>query len=64
MDEQLIELVREHQEIYDMSHKKYMDTHHKNKVWNEIGETLNTGEHIGILYLILYCYILYFVILP
>lgn len=40
-----------------------MDTHHKKKVWNEIRETLNTDEHIEILYLILYSYILYFVIL-
>lgn len=61
MDEQMIELVREHEELYDMSHRKYMDTPHKNKLWDEIGQTLKTGKHINkFLNLLLNSYVQYY----
>ena len=41
MDERLIELVRGHEELYDMSNKKYSDNLHKNKIWKVIGEEIN-----------------------
>lgn len=41
MDERLIELVRGHEELYDMSNKKYSDNLHKDKIWKEIGEEIN-----------------------
>ena len=41
MEELLIELVREKPELYDMSSTLYSDNIHKNKVWDEIGRTLN-----------------------
>jgi hypothetical protein len=40
MDEKLIELVRECEEIYDMSNKKYSDGVWKEKLWGQIGEQL------------------------
>lgn len=35
--EEFIEDVREHPELYLKSHKDYMDTLKKNKIWNELG---------------------------
>jgi hypothetical protein len=40
IDEQLIDLVRKCEEIYDMSNKKYSDSVWKEKLWGQIGENL------------------------
>jgi hypothetical protein len=40
MDENLIELVRKCEELYDMSNKKYSDSVWKEKLWGQIGEGL------------------------
>jgi hypothetical protein len=40
MDEKLTELVRNCEEIYDMSNKKYSDSVWKEKLWGQIGEQL------------------------
>nr|CAH7768083.1 unnamed protein product [Callosobruchus chinensis] len=40
-DEKLIECVREYKELYDMSHKKYSDNLHKDKLWSKIGNEGN-----------------------
>jgi hypothetical protein len=37
MEEKLIESVRECEEIYDISHKKYSDGVWKEKLWEQIG---------------------------
>ncbi|XP_065080248.1 uncharacterized protein LOC135703067 [Ochlerotatus camptorhynchus] len=36
-NEQLIELVRKHPELYNHQHARYQDAKYKNKVWNTIG---------------------------
>ncbi|XP_074031551.1 uncharacterized protein [Leptinotarsa decemlineata] len=41
MDEKLIELVRNHEELYNMGDKLYFDTALKNRIWTEIAEKLN-----------------------
>lgn len=49
MDEKLIELVRNHEELYNMGDKLYFDTALKNRIWREIAEKLNeTGKYIGV----------------
>lgn len=40
-DEVLIEEVRQFDELYDMSHKKYSDNQHKDLIWAKIGQKLN-----------------------
>jgi len=40
MDENLIELARKCEELYDMSNKKYSDSVWKEKLWEQIGEEL------------------------
>lgn len=40
-DEILIEEVRQYDEIYDMSHRKYSDNQHRDIVWTKIGQKLN-----------------------
>jgi hypothetical protein len=40
MDENLVELVRKCEELYDMSNKKYGDGVWKEKLWGQIGEEL------------------------
>jgi len=40
MDEKLIELVRNCEELYDMSNKQYGDSVWKEKLWGQIGEEL------------------------
>lgn len=40
-DEILIEEVRQYDEIYDMSHRKYSDNQHRDLVWTKIGQKLN-----------------------
>lgn len=42
--------MRQHEELYDFSNKKYSDAHFKAIIWKEIGETLNLGKK-NILYL-------------
>jgi hypothetical protein len=45
MNEKLIESVKQHKELYDMSHRKYSDNAHKEKLWKTIGEQLKkAGE--------------------
>ncbi|KAF5299249.1 hypothetical protein FQA39_LY02422 [Lamprigera yunnana] len=41
MDEKLIQLVRDHEELYDGRHKLYFDNAIKNKKWMEIADKLN-----------------------
>ncbi|XP_071653243.1 uncharacterized protein [Temnothorax longispinosus] len=43
-DEKLIEYVRQHVELYDLSHFKYMDGNHKEKIWTLIGKCLMQPE--------------------
>ncbi|XP_050311572.1 transcription factor Adf-1-like [Anthonomus grandis grandis] len=38
--EQLIELIKKHRILYDLSHPEYKNTRIKNKVWDEIGALL------------------------
>ncbi|KAL4113939.1 hypothetical protein QTP88_017489 [Uroleucon formosanum] len=40
-NEKLIELVRTHTELYDLSHSKYSDSTCKEKVWKNITDELN-----------------------
>jgi len=45
IDEKLIEMVRSHVELYDLSHAKYMDSGYKDGIWRSIGDELNlTGN--------------------
>jgi len=39
--EKLIEIVRSHSSLYDLSDTKYSDATHKDKLWKFIGEELN-----------------------
>ena len=39
-DELLIELVRNHPVLYDLSQPKYMDSNFKQDIWNKIGEEM------------------------
>lgn len=50
MDEQLIEHVREYEELFDMSNRRYSDNLYKEKIWNRIGEELNKPGKIFKLY--------------
>lgn len=44
-DEKIIEMVRSHIELYDLSHSKYMDSAHKDNIWSSIGNEINlTGK--------------------
>jgi hypothetical protein len=36
--EKIIELVREHSELYDLSNSKYSNNLHKEKIWEEFVE--------------------------
>ncbi|XP_069698150.1 uncharacterized protein [Periplaneta americana] len=45
MDEQLIELVRERPELYDMGSSRYSDNTHKSLVWEDIGNKLNKSAY-------------------
>ena len=40
MDEKLIELVRNCEDLYDVSNKKYSDSVWKEKLWGQIGDEL------------------------
>jgi hypothetical protein len=44
MDTKLIELVRECEELYDMSNKKYCDSAWKIKLWGQIGKELKKSD--------------------
>lgn len=41
-DEKLIELVRGHSVLYDLSHPNYMNTDFKNIIWAKIAEEMET----------------------
>jgi len=44
-DEKIIEMVRSHIELYDLSHSKCMDSAYKDRIWNFIGNEINlTGK--------------------
>lgn len=43
--EKLIEIVRNHSSIYDLSDPKYSDVTHKDKLWKVIGEELNQPDN-------------------
>ena len=52
MDEKFIELVRQYEELFDMSNKRYNDNLFKDKLWNRIGEELNKpGKKLKIYYI-------------
>jgi len=52
--EKLIEVVRTHPSIYDLSDPKYSDATHKDKLWKVIGDELNQpGKYLYYYYLIL-----------
>lgn len=40
--EKLIELVKLHKVLYDLSHPEYKNIRKKNKIWDEIGVSLDT----------------------
>lgn len=53
-DEKLIELVRQYPELYDINHKKYLDTAFKIKIWTSIGVDMKSdGEYYVIFIFIL-----------
>lgn len=39
-NEKLIEAVREHEVLYDLSHSKYIDSTYKDTIWKAIGKDL------------------------
>lgn len=39
-NEKLIEAVREHEVLYDLSHSKYIDSTYKDNIWKAIGKDL------------------------
>lgn len=52
--EKLIEVVRTHPSIYDLSDPKYSDATLKDKLWKVIGDELNQpGKYLYYYYLIL-----------
>ena len=42
--EKLIELVRKHSELYDLSNSKYSDNLHKERIWEEIVEEIKHNK--------------------
>jgi len=50
--EKLIELVREHQGLYDLNHPKYSDANWKELRWKEIGQVLNQSGKLSVYNLI------------
>jgi hypothetical protein len=36
----LIEIVRKNSELFDLSHKKYKDSEHKDNIWLDIANTI------------------------
>jgi len=50
--EKLIEIVRNHSSLYDLSDPKYSDVTHKDKLWKVIGEELNQPGNYLFLFLI------------
>ena len=52
-DEKLIEFVRKHNVLYDLSHAKYMDINFKNNIWKEIGEEMKIKGNKPIFIIIL-----------
>jgi hypothetical protein len=42
----LLDLVRQHPELYDSSHRLYRDEGHKKRVWTSIGQALNNTGRI------------------
>lgn len=51
-DEQLIELVRNHTVLYDVSHQKYMDNSIKLNIWNKIGKEMNADGKYRLMYFV------------
>ena len=45
-DEQLIELVRGHTILYDLSNAKYMDTNFKQAIWKKIGKEMKADGRL------------------
>lgn len=45
MDEQLIEFVRNHEELYNFADKRYSDNAHKQKLWKQIAEELQKSKY-------------------
>jgi hypothetical protein len=51
MDENLIELLRKCEELYDMAIKKYSDSFWKEKLWEQIGgELKKSGKSSSVFY--------------
>lgn len=45
MDEQIIEFVRSHEELYNFADKRYSDNAHKQKLWKEIAGELQKSKY-------------------
>jgi len=48
-NEKLIELVRQHNVLYDLSHAKYLDGQYKEKIWKSISEELDQPGNSNII---------------
>jgi len=48
-DEMLIECVRQHVELYDISDKRYIDGAHKQRVWKKISQQLGHSGKLSTL---------------
>jgi hypothetical protein len=54
----LLDLIREHRELYDVNHKRHKDIVFKDRVWNEISiEIGKSGKHYinNSIIVLLYC---------
>jgi hypothetical protein len=50
--EKLIELVREHSELYDLSNSNYSDNLHKERIWEEIAEEMKHNDKLDFIWLV------------
>jgi hypothetical protein len=50
--DKLIELVREHSELYDLSNSKYSDNVHKEWIWEEIAEEMKHNGKLHFIWLV------------
>jgi hypothetical protein len=49
-DEKLIELVRSHVELYDLSHPTYVDTTYRERIWKEVGQEMKQEGNVTNIY--------------
>jgi hypothetical protein len=50
--EKLIELIREHSGLYDLSNSKYSDNLHKERIWEEIAEEMKPNGKLHFIWLV------------